>query len=74
MNAGWITPADIAAKVRRRWDDGSLLRAYAGGPFEPIDVPLRGPKPSQVGDDINAVREWVAALDADNLQRLDEIQ
>lgn len=65
MTADWITPADIAAKVRRRWDDGSLLRAHAGGaPFEPIDVPLRGPKPSQVGDDINAVREWVAALDA----------
>ena len=57
--------ADIAAKVRRRWDDGWLLRAYAeGSPFVPIEVPLRGPKPSQVGDDIAAVREWIAALDA----------
>lgn len=26
-------------------------------------MPLRGPKPSQVGDDIAAAREWVAALD-----------
>lgn len=65
MNAGWTTPDDIAARVRRRWDDGSLLRAYANGdPFQPIEVPLRGPKPSQVGDDIAAAREWVAALDA----------
>lgn len=61
----WTTPADIVAKVRRLWDDGSLLRAYAEGlPFVPIEVPLRGPKPSQVGDDIGAVREWIAALDA----------
>ncbi|MCV7197918.1 Wadjet anti-phage system protein JetD domain-containing protein [Mycobacterium angelicum] len=64
MTAGWTTPDDIAARVRRRWDDGSLLRAYANGdPFDPIEVPLRGPKPSQVGDDIAAARGWVAALD-----------
>src|ERR1700756_4736181 len=59
MTAGWTTPDDIAARVRRRWDDGSLLRAYANGdPFDPIEVPLRGPKPSQVGDDIAAARSW----------------
>ena len=64
-STGWATPADIAAKVKRRWDDGSLLRAHAGGgPFEPIEVPLRGPTPSQIGDDLAAVRDWVAALDA----------
>lgn len=64
MSAGWTTPDDIAAKVRRRWDDGSLLRAYANGdPFDPITVPLRGPKPSEIGDDIAIARDWVAALD-----------
>ena len=64
MSAGWTTPDDIAAKVRRRWDDGSLLRAYANGdPFDPIAVPLRGPKPSEIGDDIAVARDWVAALD-----------
>jgi len=65
MSAGWTTPEDIAARVKRRWDDGSLLRAHANGePFDPIEVPLRGPRPSQVGDDIAASRGWVAALDA----------
>ncbi|HXL60881.1 MAG TPA: DUF3322 domain-containing protein, partial [Mycobacterium sp.] len=65
MSVGWTTPDDIAARVRRRWDDGSLLRAYANGdPLDPIEVPLRGPKPSRVGDDIAAARDWVAALDA----------
>jgi hypothetical protein len=65
MSTGWSTPGDIAAKVRRRWDDGSLLRAYANGePFDPITVSLRGPKPGQIGDDIAAARDWVTALDA----------
>jgi hypothetical protein len=64
MSVGWTTPDDIAAKVRRRWDDGSLLRAHANGdPFHPIAVPLRGPKPSEIGADIAVARDWVAALD-----------
>jgi hypothetical protein len=63
VSTSWTTPEDIAAKVRRRWDDGSLLRGYAHGePFEPIEVSLRGPKPVQIGDDIAAARNWVAAL------------
>ena len=65
MSTGWSTPDDIAAKVRRRWADGSLLRAYAlGDPFEPVELRLRGPRPSQVGDDLDAARAWVARLDA----------
>lgn len=65
MSRGWTTPDGIAARVRRRWDDGSLLRAYANGdPFDQIEAPLRGPRPSEVGDDLAAARRWVAALDA----------
>ena len=65
MSTGWTTPDDIAAKVRRRWDDGSLLRAYANGePFELIEVPLRRPNLAQIADDIAAARDWVATLDA----------
>ncbi len=65
MSAGWTTAADIAAKVRRRWDDGSLLRCHAQGDcFDAIEVVLRGPKASQIGDDLAAAREWVTALDA----------
>lgn len=65
MSTMWATPGDIAAKVRRRWDDGSLLRAYGKGePFAPIELPLRGPTPAQIGDDVARVRDWVTALDA----------
>jgi len=64
-NSRWTGPGDIAAKVKRRWDSGSLLRSHAEGePFEPVDVALRGPTPAQIGDDIAAARDWVAALDA----------
>ncbi|WP_193044287.1 Wadjet anti-phage system protein JetD domain-containing protein [Mycolicibacterium baixiangningiae] len=67
MNRGWSAPEDIVRRVRRRWDDGSLLRAYAhGDPFAVIEVPLRGPTSREIGDDITAVREWVAALDRDS--------
>jgi hypothetical protein len=65
MTRRWTTPDDIAAKARRRWDDGTLLRGYAANaPFEVIDIPVRGPKPSEIGDDLGAVRDWVALLDA----------
>lgn len=65
MTRRWTTPADIAVAVRRRWDDGSLLRSHASAASpEPIDLPLHGPRPSQIGDDLNAVREWIAALEA----------
>lgn len=65
MSRRWSTPDDIAAKVRRRWDDGSLLRAHADrNPFEPIVVPLRSPTASEIGADVGAAREWVTALDA----------
>jgi hypothetical protein len=62
---GWTTAEDIRAKVRRRWADGSLLRALASGdPFPQIDLPVRGPRPADIGADLGAVQRWVAALEA----------
>ena len=62
---GWTTVGAIVARLRRRWDDGSLLTGHAKAePFEPVEVPLRGPASAAIGDDIAAVRDWVAALDA----------
>lgn len=65
MSSGWTTPADIERRVRRRWDDGSLHRAWAGeATFVPIEVPLRGPSAAEIGDDLVKVREWIATLEA----------
>jgi hypothetical protein len=61
----WTTPADVTARVRRRWDDGSLLRAVAAGAdFPGLDVPLRGPLPREIGDDLAAVQRWAGALES----------
>lgn len=65
MSPRWSSPDDIATKVRRRWADGSLLQAHATGePFPAITVPLRGPKASEIGDDLGAVQDWCARLEA----------
>jgi len=61
--AAWTTPADIAARVRRLWDDGSLLKALAlGEEFPAVEVAIRGPRASEIGDDVEAVRAWVTGL------------
>jgi hypothetical protein len=65
MTRPWTTPADLQTKVRRRWTDGSLLAAYADGrPFPDMDLPLNGPSPGEVGDALDAVRRWIAELEA----------
>jgi hypothetical protein len=61
----WTTAADIRRKVQSRWDDGSLLRAYAtAAPFPVTDTPIRRPRPSEVGEQLGEVQAWVAALTA----------
>jgi hypothetical protein len=60
---GWTTPEDLAARVRRRWDDGSLLAAYAlGEPCPVVDVPVRGPAAREIGADLAAVQAWQRRL------------
>lgn len=63
-SASWSTPADVAARLRRRWDSGALLGDHARGrPFEPVAVPLRGPSAGEIAEHLDRVRAWVAALD-----------
>src|SRR5690606_3425236 len=61
----WTAPSDIAAKVRRRWDDGTLLRALAAGdPFPMLDVPVHGPSAADLGERFDEARDWLATLDS----------
>ncbi len=65
MVAAWSTPADVEAKVRRRWSSGELLRSHAEGqPFGEVDVALRGPTARTLGEDLDAVRAWMERLEA----------
>lgn len=59
----WTTPADVRARARRRWDDGSVLAAYVRGePCPVLDFPVRGPGPRQIGPDLARVRAWQEGL------------
>jgi len=65
MTAGWTRPADLRTRVRRRWDDQTLLRAYARGEeFAAFDLPIRRPPVTEIGRDLGAVQRWAAELDA----------
>src|SRR5690606_29611593 len=57
--ARWTKVADITAAVRRRWDDGTLLRSFAQQePFPRIEVPLRGPSAADLGEHFDEARSW----------------
>jgi hypothetical protein len=59
----WTTASDIRAAVQRRWDDGTVLRAFAQGePFPRIDLPLRAPRAADLGDHFDAARAWSEQL------------
>lgn len=64
MTRTWTRPPDIARAVRRRWDDGSLLSGLAAGePVPEFDLPLRGPRPAEIGESLAEVRAWIADID-----------
>jgi hypothetical protein len=59
----WSTPADITRAARRAWDSGAIARSSLTGEFAAVEVPLYGPRPSEIGADLGAVRAWVSALE-----------
>lgn len=61
----WTSPSDLAAAVRRRWRDGSLLRAYAAGePFPALSLRIRGPIVRDIGARLPEVQAWARRLEA----------
>jgi len=58
----WTTPADVLAKLRKRWESGALLADFlAEGPWLPIQLPIRGPVARELAADFAAVAGWVHA-------------
>jgi hypothetical protein len=55
----WSTWPELRDRLRRRWARGDLLAAHAVGvPFEPLDLPVRGPGPRDLGERFDEVRAW----------------
>lgn len=55
----WTRPADVREAVRKRWP--VLLTAFmTGQEWAPLDIPLRGPGPSEIGERLAEVQAWAA--------------
>lgn len=69
-NPVWSSPADLADQVRKRWNQGLLL-----GPQEvvaarfPMPLRLKRPRPADLNERFNQVRDWVEALAAGDRTR-----
>lgn len=56
---GWTRPADVRETAVKRWP--VLLTAFlAGREWAPFDVPLRGPRPAEIGERLAEVQAWAA--------------
>ena len=55
----WTRPDDVRAALRKIWQSGALLTAFADGEnWGPRGFPLRGPAPGEVGSRLGEVQEW----------------
>lgn len=62
MTTAWGRPADVVSWLRKRWDDGALLRAQLSGePWVPIVRPIRGPTARDLTARFDEVERWVRA-------------
>ena len=56
---GWTEPADVLVTLRRRWDAGIELAAFAfREPFEPIQLPIRGPSAGDLAARFGEAQDW----------------
>lgn len=61
----WTTPDAIRTQLQRQWDDGRILSARVRGEaLFPLELRLRQPGVAELGDQFDAVRGWIRALEA----------
>ena len=66
----WSTVADLIAKLERRWNRGTWLKAYAHDePFEPIKLSATTPSASDIIERTAEVRAWATRFRSDASSR-----
>lgn len=64
--SAWTRPEQLVGVLRRRWDAGSYLRAYATGqPWQPVNLPVKGPAAGDLLDRLDDCRAWLARFERD---------
>ncbi|MFE9816962.1 Wadjet anti-phage system protein JetD domain-containing protein [Streptomyces sp. NPDC005773] len=58
-DVGWTTPQAVIERLRKRWNMGTYLTQLAdGSPWEPVEIPLRGPKAGDITRQYDHVLAW----------------
>jgi hypothetical protein len=61
----WSGPGTVRAQLQRLWDDGGMLAARVRGePLFPLELRLRQPTVAELGEQFEAVRDWIRELEA----------
>ena len=56
----WTQANELIETLRRRWERGVYLDAYAaGGPWAPVSLPVRGPNAAELLDRLDEARRWL---------------
>lgn len=64
--AEWTDVGEVLARLRRRWDRGVWLADHAAGAeFEPVRIPVRGPRADELLDRLDAVHGWLERFGRD---------
>ena len=59
----WTTPAEIRAQVQKLWDKGTILASFIDGPaLFPRRLVLKGPSSTEMTEQFDPVRAWIAEL------------
>ncbi len=67
MKAGWTDVAELVAILRKRWESGRYLRAYAAGTaWVPISLSVRAPSAAELLDRFDESRRWADKFGRDS--------
>ncbi|MFE4335714.1 Wadjet anti-phage system protein JetD domain-containing protein [Streptomyces sp. NPDC056831] len=59
QNSNWTTPQAVLERLRKRWNTGTYLTQLAdGASWEPVEIPLRGPKAGDITRHYDNVLAW----------------
>jgi hypothetical protein len=57
---GWTQVDQLKAILRKRWDTGLYLKGYlAGEPWQLVELPVKGPTPAELLDQLDQARRWL---------------
>jgi hypothetical protein len=56
----WTQVDQLVGTLRKRWDTGQYLKGYlAGEPWQPVELPVKGPTVAELLDQLDQARVWL---------------